>query len=130
MWRSPAPLSSFACPLWPLQWESGRTRCKTLNVVIKDLCDNQTLRHAVDACLFFLDDVDPSLHVGEGVHGGEDRLPLVLLVEFTSWTSALGKGRGVHEAPQVEVLLEVCESVFHFIIIKVRLHVGDLDVSL
>lgn len=88
------------------------------------------MHHAFDTCLFFLDDVDPSLYVGEGVHGGEDCLPLVLLVEFTSWTSALGKGSGVHEATQVEVLLEVCESVFHFIIIEVRLHVGDLDVRL
>lgn len=130
MWRLPALLSSFACPLWLLQWESGRTRCETLNVVIKDLGNNKTMHHVFYACLFFLDDIDPSLHIGEGVYGGEDCLPLVLLVEFTSWTSALGKGSGVHEAPQVEVLLEVCESVFHFIIIKVRLHVGDLDVSL
>lgn len=64
------------------------------------------------------------------MHSGEDRLPLVLLVELTSWTPALGKRSGVHEAPQVEVLLKVCESIFHFIIIKVRLHIGDLDVSL
>lgn len=88
------------------------------------------MQRVFNICLFFLDDVDPSLHVGEGMHGGEDGFPLVLLVEFTSWTSALGKGGGVHEAPQVEVLLEVCEPVFHFIVIKIRLHVSDLDVSL
>lgn len=64
------------------------------------------------------------------MHGGEDCLPLVLLIEFASWTTALGEGCGVHEAPQVEVLLKVCEPIFHLIIIKVRLHVGDLDVSL
>lgn len=88
------------------------------------------MHHVFDTCLFLLDDIDASLHVGKGVQGGEDGLPLVLLIEFTSRPSALGKRRGVHEAPQVEVLLEVCESVFHFIVIKVRLHVSDLDVSL
>lgn len=78
----------------------------------------------------FLDDVDASLDVGEGVHGGEDRLPLVLLVEFPSRPSAFGEGRGVHEAPQIEVLLKVCQSVFHLIVIKEGLHICDLDVCL
>lgn len=88
------------------------------------------MHYIFDTCLFLLDDIDTSLHVGEGMQGGKDGLPLVLLIEFTSRPSALGKRRGVHEAPQVEVLLKVCESIFHFIIIKVRLHVSDLDVSL
>lgn len=80
--------------------------------------------------LLFLDDVDASLDVGKGVHGGKNCLPLVLLVEFTPWPPALGEGRGVHEAPQVEVLLKVRQSVFHLIVVKVGLHVSDLDVCL
>lgn len=80
--------------------------------------------------LLFLDDVDASLDVGEGMHGGEDGLPLVLLVEFTPRPSALGEGRGVHEAPQVEVLLKVCHTVFHLIVVKEGLHVSDLDICL
>lgn len=80
--------------------------------------------------LLLLDDVDASLDIGEGVHGSEDGLPLVLLVEFAPWPSALGERRGVHEAPQVEVLLKVCQPVFHLIVIKVGLHVSDLDICL
>lgn len=80
--------------------------------------------------LLFLDDVDASLDVGEGVHGGENGLPLVLLVEFAPRPPALGEGRGVHEAPQVEVLLKVGQPVFHLVVVKVRLHVSDLDVGL
>lgn len=64
------------------------------------------------------------------MHGGEDGLPLVLLVELTSRPPALGEGRGVHEAPQVEVLLKVCQAVFHLIVIKEGLYVGDLNICL
>lgn len=64
------------------------------------------------------------------MHGGKNGLPLVLLVEFTPWPSALGEGRGVHEAPQVEVLLKVCQPVFHLIVVKVGLHISDLDICL
>lgn len=80
--------------------------------------------------LLFLDDVDASLDVREGVHGGEDGLPLVLLVELAARPSALGEGCGVHEAPQVEVLLKVRQAVFHLIVIKEGLHISDLDVCL
>ena len=80
--------------------------------------------------LLFLDDIDASLDVGEGMHGGEDGLPLVLLVEFTPGAPALGEWRGVHETPQVEVLLKVCHPVFHLVVIEEGLHVGDLDVCL
>lgn len=64
--------------------------------------------HEFGTYLLFLDDVDTSLDVRKGMHGGEDGLPLVLLVELTSRPSALGEGCGVHKAPQVEVLLKVC----------------------
>lgn len=81
-------------------------------------------------CLLLLDDVDASLDVGEGVHGGEDGLPLVLLAQLAARPPALGEGRGVHEAPQVEVLLEVGQAVLHLVVVEVGLHVGDLDVRL
>ena len=80
--------------------------------------------------LVFLDDVYARLDVGEGVHGGEDGLALVLLVQLAARPPALGEGCGVHEAPQVEVLLEVGQSVFHLIVVKEGLHKGDLDVGL
>lgn len=64
------------------------------------------------------------------MHGGEDGLPLVLLVEFASRPSAHGERRGVHEAPQVEVLLKVCHPVFHLVVIKEGLHKRDLDICL
>ena len=43
---------------------------------------------------------------------------------------ALGEGRGEHEAPQVEVLLEVGQPVLHLVVVEVGLHVRDLDVRL
>lgn len=64
------------------------------------------------------------------MHGGEDGFPLVLLVEFPPWPPALCEGRGVHEAPQVEVLLEVSQPVFHLVVIKEGLHKSDLDICL
>lgn len=64
------------------------------------------------------------------MHGGEDGLPLVLLVEFTPRAAALGEGCGVHEASQVKVLLKVCQPVFHLIVVKVGFHVSDLDICL
>lgn len=85
---------------------------------------------APGTCLLLLDDVDAGLDVGEGVHGGEDGLPLVLLAQLAARPPALGEGRGVHEAPQVEVLLEVGQAVLHLVVVEVGLHVGDLDVRL
>lgn len=80
--------------------------------------------------LLFLDDIDASLDIGEGMHGGEDGLPFVLLVQLASWPPALGEWCRVHETPQVEVLLKVRQAVFHLIVIKVGLHISDLDVCL
>lgn len=64
------------------------------------------------------------------MHCGEDGLPLVLLIELAARPPALGEWRGVHEAPQVEVLLEVGQAVFHLVVVKVGLHEGDLDIRL
>lgn len=64
------------------------------------------------------------------MHGGEDGLPLVLLIKFTTRPSAFGEGRGVHEAAQVEVLLKVGQTIFHLVVIKVGLHISDLNVRL
>ena len=64
------------------------------------------------------------------MHGGQDGLPLVLLAELAARPPALGERRGVHEAAQVEVLLEVGQAVLHLVVVEEGLHVGDLDVVL
>lgn len=87
-------------------------------------------RNASGTCLLLLHDVDAGLDVGEGVHGGEDGLPLVLLAQLATRPPALGEGRGVHEAPQVEVLLKVGQAVLHLVVVEVGLYEGDLDVRL
>lgn len=94
---------------------------------------NRSVAQLYDASrtyLLLLDDVDASLDVGEGVHGGEDGLPLVLLAQLAARPPALCEGRGVHETPQVEVLLKVGQAVLHLVVVKVGLHKGDLDVRL
>lgn len=80
--------------------------------------------------LLLLDDADPSLDVGEGVHGGQDRVPPVLLVQLPPRPPLQGEGGGVHEPSQIEILLKVGYPVFHLILIKVRLHKSDLYVGL
>lgn len=80
--------------------------------------------------LLLLDDADAGLDVGEGVHGGEDRVPPVLLMQLPTRPPLQGEGGGVHEPPQIEILLKVGYPVFHLILIKVRLHKSDLYVSL
>lgn len=40
------------------------------------------------------------------------------------------EGRAVHETPQVVVFVKVSYSVLHLVCVKVRLHVGYLDVGL
>lgn len=132
MWQQRALWSSSACPLWPPQWESGQTAREQGKCTFKVLVSTRgrCFKAGCENYLFFLNDVDAGLDVGEGVHGGEDGLPLILLVEFASRSAALGEGRGVHEAPQVEIFLKVCHSVFHFIVVEEWLHKSDLDVSL
>lgn len=80
--------------------------------------------------LLLLDDNDAGLDVGEGVHGGEDGLPLVLLAELAPRPSTLGERGGVHEAPQVEILLKIRHAVFHLVVVEERLHVSNLDIRL
>lgn len=82
------------------------------------------------AYLLFLDDVDAGLDVREGVHGGEDGFPFVLLAELAPRPAALRERGGVHEAAQVEVLLKICQAVFHLVVIEVRLHISNLDIRL
>lgn len=80
--------------------------------------------------LLFLADSDPGLDVGEGMHGGEHGVPAVLFMQQSPGPPLQGEGGGVHEPPEVEVLLEVGHPVFHLILIEVRLHKSDLDVGL
>lgn len=41
-----------------------------------------------------------------------------------------GERSAVHKAPQVVVLVEVGDAVFHLVSVEVRLHVRDLDEGL
>lgn len=80
--------------------------------------------------LLLLDDADPGLDVGEGVHGGQDGVPSVLLMQLSPRPPRQGERGGVHEPPEVEILLKVCDPVFHLILIEVGLHKSDLYVGL
>lgn len=80
--------------------------------------------------LFLLDDADPGLDVGEGMHGGEDSVPPVLLLQLSPGPPLQGERGGVHEPSQIEILLKVRYPVFHLILIKVGLHESDLYVGL
>ena len=97
---------------------------------IRDREEQAWLGDAAAAYLLLLDDVDAGLDVGEGVHGGQDGLPLVLLAELSPRAARSGEGRREHEAPQVEVLLEVGQPVLHLVVVKVGLRIRDLDVRL
>lgn len=61
---------------------------------------------------------------------GEDGLPFVLLIQLSSRPSAFCEWGGVHEPAQVEVLLKVGHTIFHLIVVKVRLHKCDLNIGL
>lgn len=80
--------------------------------------------------LFFVDDVDAGLDVGESVGGGQDGFALELIVQIPVRTPVQRERRAVDKAPQVVVLVEVRDAVLHLIGVKVRLHVRDLDISL
>lgn len=77
-----------------------------------------------------MDDVDARLDVGEGVRGGEDGLPLELLVQVAVRPPVQRERRAVDEAAQVVVLVKVRDAVLHLVGVEVRLHVGDLDEGL
>lgn len=74
-----------------------------------------------------MDDVDPCLDVREGVGGGEDGLAFELFVQVPVCSPIQGERSAVDETSQVVVLVKVCDAVFHFVSVKVRLHVCDLD---
>lgn len=77
-----------------------------------------------------MDDVDAGLNVGEGVRGGEDGLPLELLVQVTVRPPIQRERRAVDEAAQVVVFVKVRDAVLHLVRVKVRLHVRYLDEGL
>lgn len=62
--------------------------------------------------------------------GGQHGVPPVLLPQLPPGPALQGEGGGVHEPPQVEILLEVRYPVFHLVLIKVGLHKRDLYVGL
>lgn len=64
------------------------------------------------------------------MHGGQDGVPAVLLLQLPPRSPLQGEGGGVHEPSQIEILLKVGYPVLHLILIKVRLHKGDLYVGL
>lgn len=74
-----------------------------------------------------MDDVDARLDVREGVRGGEDGFAFVLLVQIAVCSSIQREGGAVDETPQIVVLVEVSYAVLHFVGVKVRLHVCNLD---
>lgn len=80
--------------------------------------------------LLLVDDVDARLDVGEGVRGGEDGLPLELLVQVAVRPPVQRERRAVDEAAQVVVLVKVRDAVLHLVRVKVRLHVRNLDEGL
>lgn len=85
---------------------------------------------AICGYLVLLDDANPGLDVGEGMHGGQHRVPPVLVTQLSPGPPLQGEGGGIHEPPQIEILLKVGYPVFHLILIKVGLHESDLYVGL
>lgn len=79
------------------------------------------------AHLLFVDDVDPCLNVRKGVRRGEDGFAFELLVQVPVGAPVQGERGAVDEAPQVIVLIEVGDAVFHLVSVEVRLHVRDLN---
>lgn len=77
-----------------------------------------------------MNDVYPGFDVRESVGRRQDRFTLELLVQLPVSAAVQREGRAVHEAPQVVVFVKVSYPVLHLVRVKVRLHVGDLDVGL
>lgn len=80
--------------------------------------------------LLFVNDVYPGFDVRESVGRCQDGFTLELLVQLPVSSAIQREGRAVHEAPQVVVLVKVSYPVLHLIRVKVRLHIGNLDVCL
>lgn len=64
------------------------------------------------------------------MHCGQDGVPLVLLIKFSSGTPIHSERCSVHEPRDVEVLLKVGNPVLHLILIKIGLHKSNLYVCL
>lgn len=62
--------------------------------------------------------------------GRQDRLPLELFMQLPMSTSVQGKGRAVHETPQVVVFVKIGNPVLHLVCVKVGFHIGYLNVGL
>lgn len=77
-----------------------------------------------------MDDVDTGLDVREGVRSCEDGLSFELFVQVTVRSSIQRKWRAIDKPPQVVVLIEVRDAVLHFIGVKIRLNIRDLNKSL
>lgn len=60
----------------------------------------------------------------------QDCFALELLVQLPVSSAVQREGRAVHETPQVVVLVKVSYPVLHLVRVKVRLHVGYLNVGL
>lgn len=80
--------------------------------------------------LLLLNDVDSGFDIGEGMHCGQDSIPLVLFTQIPPGASIHGERGGVHETPEAEVLLKVGHPVFHLILIEIGLHKCNLYVGL
>lgn len=77
-----------------------------------------------------MNDVYPGFNVRESVGRRQDCFALELLVQLPVSSAVQREGRAVHETPQVVVFVEVSYPVLHLVRVKVRLHVGYLDVGL
>lgn len=86
--------------------------------------------HACLSYLLFMDDVDAGLDVGESVGGSENGLSFKLFVQVTVSSAVECERCAVDEAPQVVVLIEVCDAVLHFISVKIWFNVCDLNEGL
>lgn len=74
-----------------------------------------------------MDDVDPCLDIRESVGGSEDGLAFELFMKVPMCPPIQGERRAVHKTSQVVVLVKVGDAVLHFICVKVRLYICDLD---
>lgn len=80
--------------------------------------------------LLLVDDVDACLDVREGVRCGQDGLAFELFMQVAVSASVQSERCAVHKTSQVVVLVKVGDAVLHFVRVKVRLDICDLDESL
>lgn len=80
--------------------------------------------------LLFVDDVNACFDVRERVRGGQDGLAFELFVQVPVCPSIQSEGGAVDKTSQVVIFVKVSDPVLHFIRVKIRLHVRDLDEGL